>query len=60
MSKPFSKNYSVVNTFASDGDRYFLKSDSPKWKRKLVKLEPDSGEISVFDVPNDFDMPFDF
>ena len=40
MNSPLAENLSVINTFASDYDRYFHNSGSEKWRRKLVQLKP--------------------
>ena len=56
IKKTLPENTSVVNTFASDGDCYFIYSDSDKWRRKLVRLQPEQRKVSVIDLPDYYDM----
>ena len=56
MKKPLPENYSVINTFPSDGDRYFHYSGTDKWRHKLVRLQPKNGKITLIDLPDPFDM----
>ena len=58
MSSLLEENYSVVNTFASDGERYFHFDLSQKWRRKLIMLQPEDGTVSVINLPKKFDMYF--
>lgn len=56
MKEPIPENFSVENTFASDGYRYFHCGLSEKWSRKLARLEPEEGEVTVIDLPDSIDM----
>ena len=50
MKIPKPENYSVVNSYASDGDRYFHFGASDKWKYKLVRFQPEQGLVSEIDL----------
>ena len=56
MKKPLPENYSVINTFPSDGDRYFHYPGERKWRQKLMRLQPEEGKVTVIDLPDSFDM----
>ena len=59
IKKTLPENTSVENTFAADGDRYFIFSGTnDKWRRKLVRLQPEQRKVSVIDLPDYFDMHF--
>ena len=58
IQRPLAENLSVVNTFASDGDRYFQFPLSDKWRRKIVRLQPEDGVVSVIDLPHEIDMMY--
>ena len=56
MKKPLAESFPVVNNFTSDGDRYFHYGSSDKWMRKIVKLQPVDGTVSVIELPKKFDL----
>ena len=58
MKEPIPENFSVENTFASDGKRYFHCGMTEKWSRKLARLEPEEGEVTVIDLPDSIDMHY--
>ena len=35
------ESFSVVETYTSDGDRYFHEIDSLKWHKRLIRYSPD-------------------
>ena len=56
MNLPLAENFSVINTFASESERYFHYPYFEKWRRKLVMLQPEEGDVSVIDLPEVLDM----
>ena len=51
MKNPFQENYSVVNTYVSDGDLYFHYNGSDKWKNKILRFQPELGRVCEIYLP---------
>ena len=49
-------SYTVVNTYDSDGDRYFKLREFDKWSDRIVRFQPDIGKVSLICLPSIFDI----